>query len=476
VNAWFPPITLHSLVVAISVLVYVLTTRVEHERRPPSIAIAWVLGMIALPYFALPTYLLFGRRKLPRKVLRWSGIGSHCAHWAEDLIESFGLAPCAPSSIRLHQDGSESAAALFATMSSAIDRLDICTYILGNDAFGREAMQRMIDRARSGVQVRLLIDGVGAIQLPRACFAQLNLAGVQTAIFSPLFARKTQGPRNLRNHRKLAIADGAHLWAGGRNLAAEYFTGLKGAPPWRDLSFDLQGSVATAAAYQFEADWVAAGGRPAMRAAAPAAAAPGVTPDVATPDVATPRVAAPVQQPAGGRAQFLPSGPDQAEDTVHALLIDACFHVRERLLAVTPYFVPDVSLETAMRLAARRGVKIDLCIPVVSNHRLADFARNRALRTLSAAGVRIHLLPHMNHAKAVVFDDSLAISGSVNLDSRSLLLNYECAVVFYGAREIDWLAGWIEALIPEAQPFDPRAPSLLRDIGEGLLLTVAYQL
>jgi cardiolipin synthase len=471
VNAWFPPITLHSLVVAISVLVYVLTTRVEHERRPPSIAIAWVLGMIALPYLALPTYLLFGRRKLPRKVLRWSGIGSHCAHWAEDLIESFGLAPCAPSSIRLHQDGSESAAALFATMSSAIDRLDICTYILGNDAFGREAMQRMIDRARSGVQVRLLIDGVGAIQLPRACFAQLNLAGVQTAIFSPLFARKTQGPRNLRNHRKLAIADGAHLWAGGRNLAAEYFTGLKGAPPWRDLSFDLQGPVAAAAAYQFEADWVAAGGRPAARAAAPAAVTPGVTPDVATPPVA-----APVPQLAGGRAQFLPSGPDQAEDTVHALLIDACFHVRERLLAVTPYFVPDVSLETAMRLAARRGVKIDLCIPVVSNHRLADFARNRALRTLSAAGVRIHLLPHMNHAKAVVFDDSLAISGSVNLDSRSLLLNYECAVVFYGAREIDWLADWIEALIPEAQPFDPRAPSLLRDIGEGLLLTVAYQL
>jgi cardiolipin synthase len=127
VNAWFPRVTLHTLVVAISVLVYVLTTRVERERRPPSIAIAWVLGMIAVPYLALPTYLLFGRRKLPRKVLQWSGIGSHCMHWAEDLIESFGLAPSAPSSVRLHGDGSESAAALFATMSNAIDRLDICT-------------------------------------------------------------------------------------------------------------------------------------------------------------------------------------------------------------------------------------------------------------------------------------------------------------------------------------------------------------
>ena len=224
----------------------------------------------------------------------------------------------------------------------------------------------------------------------------------------------------------MAIADGERFWAGGRNLAAEYFIGIKGdSPPWADLSFDLAGPAAAAAALKFEADWEAAGGRPAALAAAHR----------------------PVRAPQypGGRAQFLPSGPDQMEDTVHALLIDACFHVRERMLAVTPYFVPDAALETAMRLAARRGVKIDLCIPAVSNHILADFVRNRSLRALSNAGVNIHLLPHMNHAKAVVFDQSLAISGSVNLDSRSLLLNYECAVVFYGAPEIEWLARWIVA-------------------------------
>jgi cardiolipin synthase len=467
VNAWFPRVTVHSLVVVISVLTYVLTTRVEHERRPPSIAIAWVLGMIAVPYLALPMYLMFGRRKLPRKVLRWSGTRAHGEHWAEDLIESFGLAPSACSSVRLHQDGGESAAALFATMSSAARRLDVCTYILGNDPFGREVMQRMIERARCGVQVRLLIDGVGAIQLPRACFGQLKFAGIETAIFSPLLARKTQGPRNLRDHRKMVIADGVQLWTGGRNLAGEYFVGLHGAKPWRDLSFDLQGPVAAAAATQFEADWVAAGGKPALRADGGGGIPDG---DIAPGDTDS------VLTTMDGRAQFLPSGPDQTEDTVHALLIGACFHARERMLAVTPYFVPDAALEAAIRLAARRGVKIDLVIPAVSNHRLADFARNRALRALNNAGVNIHLLPYMIHAKAVIFDGSLALSGSVNLDSRSLLLNYECAVVFYGAREIDWLANWVGALIPEGQPFDGRAPGLWRDIGEGLLLTVAYQL
>jgi cardiolipin synthase A/B len=452
VNSWFPRFTVHSLAIVLSLLAYVLTTRAEHERRPPSIAIAWVLGMMALPYLALPMYLLFGRRKLQRKILPWSGIRSDAGHWAEHLIESFGLPGAAPSIVRMHQDGTAARSALFEVMSRANERLDICTFILGNDPFGEEVAARMIACLERGVRVRFLIDGVAAMQIPRSWFKRLHAAGVETAVFSPLLARRTQGPRNLRNHRKWVVADDSLLWAGGRNLSGEYFCGLDGAPPWLDLSFDLKGAVAAAMSSQFEADWAAAGGSSARRICTPAA------------------------EHTGGRAQFLPSGPDQTEDTVHALLIDACFHATQRMLVVTPYFVPDASLEIAMRLAARRGVKIDLVIPAKSNHRLADFARSRALRSLSSAGVSIHLLRNMNHAKAVVFDHSIAMCGSPNIDSRSLLLNYESAVVFYGAQEIEWLARWIQDLIPGAAAFDNRAPGLWRDLCEGLLLTVAYQL
>jgi cardiolipin synthase len=458
VNAWFPRITAHSLIVVLSLLTYVLTTRVERERRPPSIAIAWVLGLIALPYATLPMYLMFGRRKWLRKISPWCGIPAGAKHWAEHLLESFGLPASAPARVRMHQNGADARTALFETLESAQQRLDICTYILGHDAFGEETSARMMACAQRGVRVRLLLDGVYAIQLPRSWFHRMHMGGVETAIFSPLLARKTQGPRNLRNHRKWVVADGARLWTGGRNFAAEYFCGSAGKPPWLDLSFDLEGPVAAATANQFEVDWAAAGGKPAVR--------------ISVPDCDF----AALGEFTGGRSQFVPSGPDQTEDTVHALLIDACFHANERMLAVTPYFVPDASLETAMRLAARRGVKIDLVIPAKSNHRLADFARSRALRSLSNAGVSIHLLPVMNHAKAVVFDRSLALCGSPNLDSRSLLLNYESAVVFYAAPEIDWLANWIEALIPGAVAFDCRAPGLFRDLCEGLLLSMAYQL
>jgi cardiolipin synthase len=458
VSAWFPRVTAHSLAILVSILIYILTTRAIGERRPPSIAIAWVLGMIAMPYAALPMYLMFGRRKLPRKKASDHVVRREARHWAEDLIESFELAPASDAAVGLHRDGNESAASLFQTIQCAQFRLDVCTYILGNDPFGHEAMGHMAQCVQRGVVVRLLLDGVGAIQLPRAFLVKLKSLGIHTQIFSPLLARKTQGPRNLRNHRKMVIADGNRLWAGGRNIAAEYFIGVHGEPAWRDLSFDLQGPVAGDAARQFEADWVAAGGAAAPR----------------QPVTGHPAPPASARTPC--RAQFLPSGPDQTEDTVHALLIDACFHVRERILAVTPYFVPDASLETALRLAARRGVKIDLVLPAKSNHILADFARNRALRSLHHAGVAIHLLPFMNHAKAVVCDESLTLTGSVNLDSRSLLLNYESAVVLYGAAEISWVAAWIEALMPQARPFDAQSPNVLRDICEGLLLTVAYQL
>src|ERR1700761_6601164 len=104
---WLPTISIHSLVVLVSVLVYILTTRAERTRRPPSIAIAWVLGMIAFPYLVLPTYLLFGRRKLPRKSARGSGARSFAGHWAQDLIESFGLPPSAPARTNMHADGGE---------------------------------------------------------------------------------------------------------------------------------------------------------------------------------------------------------------------------------------------------------------------------------------------------------------------------------------------------------------------------------
>jgi cardiolipin synthase len=121
-------------------------------------------------------------------------------------------------------------------------------------------------------------------------------------------------------------------------------------------------------------------------------------------------------------------------------------------------------------------VQVTIAMPAVSNHRLADFVRARAMRDLARAGVSFRMLPFMAHAKAVVVDDELAMCGSINLDLRSLLLNHEAAVVFYGAAEIEWLAEWIETTASAGEPYRARRPGLMRDLAEGLLLTVAFQL
>ncbi|WP_312793651.1 phospholipase D-like domain-containing protein, partial [Diaphorobacter nitroreducens] len=178
----------------------------------------------------------------------------------------------------------------------------------------------------------------------------------------------------------------------------------------------------------------------------------------------------------GPSAQWLPSGPDHADDTVHALLLAAAYHAQRRIVAVTPYFVPDDALLDAWCLACRRGVQVSVVVPARSNHRLADLARERALRQLAAAGARVWLSPAMVHAKAVLIDDELALVGSLNLDARSLFLNYEAMTVFYGPQELHWLAQWSDQLLASARPYHARAPSWLRDVIEGVVRSVGFQL
>lgn len=306
--------------------------------------------------------------------------------------------------------------------------------------------------------MRLLIDGIGIYLGGYPDLQSLADAGVVVVRFVPPFRSPKRGRTNLRNHRKMVIADGARLWCGGRNLAAEYFEGdprpILGRTPWVDLSFDVEGPLAAQALEQFEQDWAFATERPAPLAAA--AASP--------------------SESDGARAQLVASGPDQPDDTIFTLLVSGCFTSQRRILAVTPYFVPDPTLLTALSLAARRGIEVDLVLPERSNHKLADFVRHRSLRDLTASGARVWLHPRMVHAKAVLFDDDLALVGSANLDGRSLFLNYEMMVAFYDRRSVGAFATWIESCRSECSPYVARQPWLARELAEGLLLWLAFQL
>ena len=143
---------------------------------------------------------------------------------------------------------------------------------------------------------------------------------------------------------------------------------------------------------------------------------------------------------------------------------------------MTPYFVPDTALLTALSLAARRGIEVDLVLPARSNHRLADFVRHRALRDLVAVGARVWLHPRMIHAKAVLIDDDYALAGSANLDGRSLFLNYEMMIAFYDRKSVRGFSSWLEARRQECVPYVAVSPGIARELAEGLLLWLAFQL
>ena len=267
----------------------------------------------------------------------------------------------------------------------------------------------------------------------------------------------------IHDHRKLVMADAGHaaerLWCGGRNLVAEYFEDQPSRSAWRDLSFDLQGPLSRQAADLFQRNWVFAVGAEAPVTDASAAA-----------DARAAPVAAP-GEPAG---QVIASGTDQADDTVHALLVSAAY--RARMMLASPYVVLDDALLMALCLAAGRDVQVDLLLPARSNHRLADIVRHRSLRALSGAGVRVWLAPHMLHAKAAVIDEVLALVGSTNLDSRSLFLNYELMVAFHDAGDIARYTAWFDLERSAAHPYVAQPPGLWRDLGEGLVPWIGFQL
>ncbi|MGH8743060.1 MAG: phospholipase D-like domain-containing protein [Burkholderiales bacterium] len=450
-------LSLHSLVVVIGLLVFVLASHTMQQRRHPAAAIGWVLAIVFIPYVGLPLYLLFGTRKLVRfgRYPPFSPPRPNSAAddvWPRQLAATMGQPPVESyQNLHIHADGAQALQALWEVIDSADSELNLCSFILGRDVMGDALVTRLISKARAGIRVRLLLDGVGHVMGGSPDLRALESAGVQTALFVPLVHSPLKGRTNLRNHRKLVVADGMRLWCGGRNFAAEYFEGTRNQGPWRDLTFDLNGPLARQAGELFEHDWAFATSSPWAKIKRTTQAVPPF-------------------------AQIIASGPDQCDDTVHAILVTACFKARSRIVAATAYFIPSNEFLMALSLAARRGVTVDLILPARSNHRMADLARHRALRELAAASARIWFVPYMLHAKAVVFDDVLALAGSANIDARSLFLNYELMVAFYAAADVQRFASWIEGQREKSTRYEVRPPGLLRDLTEGLVLWLGFQL
>jgi cardiolipin synthase len=456
-------------------LALVLMAGLLRQRRSPSSTIAWLLVILLLPYVGVPLFIMFGGRKVRRMagrkeplyhVSEATGHGDH-GNSVERLLASYGVPPARTGNhLELVTSGEVAYSRVVELVNEASATIHIMTYILGRDSGSRFLIECLTRRAAAGVAVRLLIDDLGSWRVDRKFLAPLTEAGAEVAFFMPIF-HFFRGRANLRNHRKLVIVDSRTALTGGMNLAWPYIAPPNGQGLWRDVSVVVEGPVVPDLEALFVSDWTFA------TRALPGA---GLPTDLGAPGLEHNRVCTNLSERRSRTdgfdssvVQVVASGPDVAGDPLYESLLALIFAAQSRIWIVTPYYVPDEMLARAIGLAARRGVDVRLIVPFRSNHLSADLARASYLRDLHNAGGQILLYtPVMLHAKAVVFDDQLAVIGSANMDMRSLLLNYEAALFVSSPSNVEDVARWIRGLMADCQPELP-VPGWPRELAENVV-------
>lgn len=429
-------------------------TRLRYQATSSANSWGWALAMIFMPWLAVPIYLLLGSRKVSarqrrKRPLQFVSHGNGCQPCTrlDRLIQAYHL-PAASSgnAIQFYSSEHGGLQALVELLESATREIDVSVYILRADKTGRRVVELLAQKARAGVKVRVLVDGVGSWLLSNRALRQLRQHGGELAVFHPLLKSLLTGRGGLRNHRKLVVIDQHCAWTGGANLAQEYFAKLRKQKPWRDLVAVVRGPAVHELASIFHSDWHYATGQKHTSGQADAA---------------------PV---ANGTAtlQVLPSGPDVEDEPLLDAVLTAIYNAERQITILSPYFVPDDSVQFALESALRRGVQVKIILPRKSDNLLVDAARKLALSSLLRHGLNLRAIHgRMMHAKAMIVDDTLAIIGSANFDYRSFFLNYELSLVLHDRDSVAALQQWIDDTCGQAQnwpalkPLGPLSASLL---------------
>ena len=284
-------------------------------------------------------------------------------------------------------------------------------YVFHRSAIADRFIAAMEARARAGVKVRLIIDAIGSLATPDACFAQLRRAGGEVAWYQPV-RWHTLKRFNNRTHRELLVIDGVTGFIGGAGIAAWWDNGGRAGVPWRDTMVCVHGPLASALQSSFAENWLESTG------------------ELLTTQQDFPFCRAPAEQPAQTAAHGLvvTSTPSAGRATRARMLFQLLLASARRSIRIaSPYFLPDRSVLRELAAAVQRGVNVQIIVPgALNNHPIARRASRRRYGALLQAGVHLHeYQPAMMHAKVMVVDQVWSVVGSTNFDNRSFGLNDE---------------------------------------------------
>ena len=430
------------------------------QKREPAATLSWLLGLAALPYVGFLIYHVFGPQRIKRHRLRRNRSRNALPALAETTRDleamelarlghaTTGLPPSTASDVRLLVDGSGKYPALLADVAKARHHIHLEYYIYHPDQIGTALRDALVERARAGVEVRVLLDAVGSAKSSRAFMQPLTEAGGELAWFHPMrLGRIWQRPwLNMRNHRKIVVIDNRVAFTGGMNITDEQDDRQR-SDAYRDLHLRIEGDAVRGLQSVFLEDWAYAN------------------------ECKPPAIDITCSAPGDIPAQVLTSGPDSSWEAIHRLHVGAIHGAQRRVWLLTPYFVPGEAAMMALTSAALGGVDVRLLVPRMSDSTFVTYAARSYYDALLAAGVKVFEYgPRLMHCKAMLVDDDLALIGSANFDHRSFRLNFEVSVLFRDAGIAAQLATLAESAFADAAPVcaDRPRPLFRARLSEGV--------
>ncbi|WP_434777376.1 cardiolipin synthase [Neisseria sp. Ec49-e6-T10] len=420
-------------------LVATVTLKILMKRRPNATTTAWLLVIYILPLVGIIAYLSFGelnigkRRAMQVKTI-WpntidqlnlllkpnqNSIQKNLSTTAQPLFNlcqfKQGIPHTYANEIHTFTVSHDTMAQIIADIHSATDNIKMVFYIWSEGGFANDVATALCLAAKRGVNCQLMLDSAGSHHFFKSTsYKKMKNAGVHITQALPvsllrLFFRRM----DLRQHRKMVLIDNYIVYIGSMNMVdPRYFKQSAGVGEWVDLMIRMEGSICLSAQALYNSDW-------AMETRQPHLLSLSNTLPIETPSYLT---------------QIIASGPGFSDDIIQQTLLSAVYSAQKQLILTTPYFVPSDDLFHAICTAAARGVMVYLIVPKKGDSKLTNWASHAFYADLLDAGVKIYEFEGgLLHTKSILIDKQLSLVGTVNLDKRSLWLNFEVTVAIDSA-------------------------------------------
>ncbi|MGM0396074.1 MAG: cardiolipin synthase [Bacillota bacterium] len=408
------------------------------ERRNPTSTWLWLMVLLFLPGLGFVLYLFLGQDMSKKKTFMTKAEEDDCFdiliadqernfntrdflsgnpdYKAYDDIVKLHLMGSnsvftSDNEVELYFSGEDKFDALLQSISNSREYIHMEYYIFNEDNLGREVMRALSEKAREGIEVKLLIDGMGSRKLGKDMTNVLKEAGGEVVFFYPPFIPVFNVRINYRNHRKICIIDGKEAYMGGFNVGDEYLGLSRKFGYWRDTHIRIRGSAISSMQWQFFLDWRFASGEE-IKGCRSYVGIHGEEDRVGI--------------------QIVSSGPDSKWPSIKDGYLKMIYNAERRLYVETPYFIPDDSIFEAMKIAGLSGLDVRVMIPNKPDHPFVYWAGLSYIGELLEAGVRFYTYERgFLHSKVVITDDFVSSVGTANLDIRSFKLNFEINAFIY---------------------------------------------